>query len=115
MHASSTVVRAPSGLPPVECAPWCEDGNGHADAVAVEDQFCASAAEEVELLRQPSEYPRELARLHTYLARERFEAEPHVQVVLQERPLVDLTVDEAAALAESLLRLVRAAREEVAR
>ena len=34
----TTTERPP--LPPVVCAPWCEDGGGHTDAVFAEDQTC---------------------------------------------------------------------------
>lgn len=35
--------------PPVECAPWCEDGDGHPDEHNREDQKCWSPSEYVKL------------------------------------------------------------------
>ncbi len=32
----------PLTLPPIRCASWCWDGNGHIGAGHVEDQFCVS-------------------------------------------------------------------------
>lgn len=39
-------------LPPVECAPWCEDGDGHPFAFGVSDQACWSPAEYVDFAQQ---------------------------------------------------------------
>ena len=36
-------------VPPVECAPWCEDGDGHPDEHHREDQKCWSPSEYIKL------------------------------------------------------------------
>jgi hypothetical protein len=42
-------------LPPVMCAPWCEDGDGHANAVFREDQTCWGPATYVDLSLEPTQ------------------------------------------------------------
>ena len=38
-----------STLPPVECAPWCEDGTGHTDAWHPADQYCRVQTDDIPL------------------------------------------------------------------
>lgn len=40
---------------PVMCAPWCEDGDGHANAVFREDQTCWGPATYVDLSLEPTQ------------------------------------------------------------
>ncbi len=52
MHTTheDSVSRAPSGVAnetpggpaPIQCAPWCSDGDGHSDEIFREDQRCYS-------------------------------------------------------------------------
>lgn len=44
----------PKLLPPVECAPWCVDGDGHADAGHTDDQWCTSISFPVDLTLEGS-------------------------------------------------------------
>lgn len=70
-------------LPPVECAPWCEDGSGHTDAGASGDQYCRLTGEDVELSREQyvewdkGVWARE--KLHTTVFRDLFE-EPYLEI-----------------------------------
>lgn len=40
-------------VPAIECAPWCEYGDGHPDSFCREDQTCFSPASYVDLTLQP--------------------------------------------------------------
>lgn len=40
-------------IPPVECTPWCEYGDGHIDATEQGDQVCYSHPTEFELISYP--------------------------------------------------------------
>jgi hypothetical protein len=42
-------------LPHIKCAPWCEDGDGHASADHPDDQYCSAGFAEIELARHPEE------------------------------------------------------------
>jgi hypothetical protein len=56
---------APATLPPVTCAPWCTDGEGHRDELMWEDQYCSSDEVRVEVSAMPVvETARGLDRSH---------------------------------------------------
>ena len=119
MHAiiaEHTARRTPNPLPPVDCAPWCEDGDGHTDRVLhPRDQYCASVDYSVPMTREPlvegtEEGTRELDTLRAYLIRERFEAEAHIELGRGDMAGVELTPAEALELARVLTLLAGAAR-----
>ena len=94
-------------LPPIDCAPWCEDGNGHTDAEHPDDQSCVAGYVEFPFARGPQEvvkgsgmfYPRSMT---LSLQRDTF-ADPFV--TLWQSGLVELTATEARQVAEHLLHL----------
>jgi hypothetical protein len=49
-QAVTTTERHP--LPPVVCAPWCEDGDGHTGSLFREEQTCWGQADYVDLSRE---------------------------------------------------------------
>jgi hypothetical protein len=54
MPAGTAVIQdgrsaTPETLPPVQCQPWCEYQDGHANEGLVEDQFCSSVELQVPL------------------------------------------------------------------
>lgn len=108
-------VDAPAVLPAIECAPWCLDGSGHADAIFPEDQVCRGETVEVPLTRLPmvevgtDEWTREA--VHLYLLRHAGALMTTVEVYRGDLgETVSMTVDEAEALGESLLAAARRAR-----
>jgi hypothetical protein len=42
-------------LPPIVCAPWCEDADGHPDTFLREDQTCWGPATYVDLSLEPTQ------------------------------------------------------------
>ena len=112
---------APSGfasvapLPAVVCAPWCVDGSGHTDAHFPEEQVCRGETEHVELTRLPlvevadDVWQRE--SVHLYPLRHAGALMTTVEMYRGELgETVSLTVDEAEALARTLLRAVEQIR-----
>lgn len=101
-------------LPAVECAPWCQDGDGHTDALFVGDQFCMSETQRLELRAEQlqgfgqDEYGRSV--LDVALSRKAYSTRTLVDLVHSDRHQISLTIDEAEALAAELDRLVKAAR-----
>lgn len=45
LHADPTNTQSRTTLPPVQCTPWCERGNGHPDETHRADQVCMSRSE----------------------------------------------------------------------
>lgn len=96
-------------LPPVECTSWCTHGDGHTEQMFPEDQYCVSASISVDLLRErPVEG--QLDNLSAQLYRERFEAEPHVEVHQGDGKVASMTLDEAESFSRQLLVMVGRAR-----
>jgi hypothetical protein len=94
-------------LPPIVCAPWCEDGDGHTDALFREDQVCRILSVTdggIPLSRHGYvEYDGGrlgLDRLHVALFRDLFE-EPYFEVGTESNG-VKLTPDEARDLVRVL-------------
>ena len=103
---------------PVECTPWCTDGDGHADAETPDEQFCRSAAHTVELA-QASDGAGWRNRVHVHLYRDAMGVDnaggtvldpPRIEVLGGgvEDPM-SLSTREARELGELLLRLAAAA------
>lgn len=101
-------------LSPVSCAPWCQDGNGHVDALHVDDQYCISNTASV---------PRSLAKLvewvsgswgmdywTVYLQREYDRTHATVQLGQGDDLTESLTPDEAEQLGRLLIELAEKAR-----
>jgi hypothetical protein len=102
-------------LPAVQCAPWCADGNGHANATHPLDQYCFSKERTVALIREDliegwTAGSLALDYLRGYLVLERFEAEAHIITARGDAAGPSMTLDEAAAWAHALLRLVETAQ-----
>lgn len=99
-----------TNLPPIECAPWCEDGAGHGDRTSPEDQYCSALYLELELARDPVQvaedgpYFRRTANLN--LERDPF-GEPYVSAYIQNG---NLTLDEAEEIGKRMLEQVELAR-----
>ena len=111
----STIVSELSTLPPVECAPWCEDGDGHPNAWHPADQWCGSPEVIVGLTRHAlvdwSDDSKRLDVARAYLVRERFAAVTHLNLTHGDDSGMELTLEEAETFARGLLRLVETARE----
>ncbi|MCW2737905.1 hypothetical protein [Nocardioides sp.] len=108
----TTTSPAPATLPAVTCAPWCLDGNGHADVPFPEDQVCRGDTVEIELTHRPlvqvdeETWTRETVRL--YLLRHPGALRTSVEMYRGELgETVSLTVDEAEALGRALLDAVQ--------
>lgn len=121
MNAVSTTPTAPVSetLPPVECAPWCEDGAGHTDAFHPLDQYCYSPTERISLIRQDviegiEEGSHMLDYLCVYLLRDRFDAEPHIALGHADMAVAALTPAEALELARLLTLHAGAAQAHTA-
>jgi hypothetical protein len=98
-------------ISPIVCAPWCQDGDGHPNEHALEDQTCWGDAGYVPLSLEPADvdqagdpYPARVGamahRLHPRAA-----AEVYLHADLPEWNMdvaVHLTAEEARALAEAL-------------
>ena len=94
-------------LPAIECAPWCEYDTGHADADALEDQWCWGPTHVVKLTRMPvrSFYGKDglrdqwLDNLNVFLARQA-EGVTHVAFHRDEDRGVQVTIGEVEELRE---------------
>jgi hypothetical protein len=116
-----TTSPVPGALPPVKCASWCTDGDGHVNERHAHDQVCYSEQVEVPLLREPlvemvtvdGDRRWVLDDARATLIRERFEGEPHVDLKRGEcGPGMSLTLDECETFGNALLALVSAARQD---
>lgn len=106
---------APGLLPGVTCAPWCVDGGGHTQAHFPEEQVCTGETVDVELTRLPlvevGEDAWERDAMHLYLLRRAGALMTTVEMYRGELgESMSLTLDEAEALGQALLRNVRSAR-----
>ncbi len=107
-------------LTPVDCTPWCTEGDGHTDAEAPDEQFCRSAPHVVEVASaydaggRPSR-----SRLFVHLYRDAA-SEGHPGAAALDRPRIELVAPgaedalsfstrEARELGELLLRLAATA------
>jgi hypothetical protein len=115
MNAVSCTPAAPvrESLPPVQCAPWCEDGDGHTNARHVDDQWCSSTENRVSLTRTPMvllcDDSWRLDYVTTYLVRDAYEVGARINLSRGEDAGVYLTPDEARELGETLIRLAEQA------
>jgi len=112
---AQTEAPAPASLPPVVCAPWCVDGDGHTDARFPEDQVCRGETVEVELSHRPlvqvdeDTWARET--VHLYLLSHPGALRTTVEMYRGELgETVSFAVDEAEALGQALLQAVQSTR-----
>jgi hypothetical protein len=106
---------APPQIPPVECAPWCCDGSGHAGAIHPDDQYCISEGARVMLTAEKLvEYDKGvygLGQVDVYASREAYSIRPLVKVVHNEdgrEGSITLTTGEARELVSALSVIVEA-------
>jgi len=105
---------APATLPPVTCAPWCTDGEGHRDELLWEDQYCSSDEVRVEVSAMPVvETARGLDRSHLLVGLTTGEPGTPARLTLNTDNLhqthdINLTFLEATHLAFSVLALTGA-------
>jgi hypothetical protein len=92
-------------LPPIECTPWCADGNGHPGCNFLEDQWCGG----VELRSPASRYPDVLMSdgvtepEYVTVYAMRLPGEPaHIAVGRGEEPVIAMTPDEARQVIEHM-------------
>lgn len=100
------------GLPPIVCAPWCREGDGHAAAWHQDDQWCCSEGAVTQLTRMPlRHYELEawLDNLLVHLARE-YEGSAYVCLSHDGDPAIKLSLDEAEKFARDILAEVALAR-----
>jgi hypothetical protein len=106
-------------LAPVQCTPWCEDGAGHTDAEAPDEQFCRSAPHTVELAETPDGAGGTWrSRMYLNLYRDAEDDErsgatrldrPRIEVVGPGADTLSLSAGEARTLARTLLELAATA------
>lgn len=102
-------------LPPVACAPWCEAGDGHTDALHPDDQWCHSTTQRIGLSRYPlitwNDGRRSMDFAHAYLGRES-DGSAYITTGYSETIGMNLTPDEALEYARVLTELAERARGE---
>jgi hypothetical protein len=102
-----TVDQLPTQLPPVECTPWCREGDGHVDEWHPDDQQCDSAGHVIALSKVPLVPMSDGARcrdwLEVHLARDSAgRTEIRVQNEVTIGFLLKMTPGEARLLAAAL-------------
>lgn len=93
-------------LPPVDCAPWCVDHDGHPGATHQVDQWCGSDGQTVNVNYYPAVEQQDGSHVPervTVFGMCRPSMQAWVQVTLGDLDLVRLTPDEACELAQALL------------
>jgi hypothetical protein len=107
--------------PPVECKPWCVEGDGHPNEQLRADQFCISQAREVVLHAWPKvelnelgeQVPSQIAVVLTA----NIDEPMHIEVVLDDIAghiaNFNMTCEEAHDLAIDLLLLVAQAKGKI--
>jgi len=98
--------------PAVDCADWCKEGDGHADAH--DGQLCSSDSLTALLSRYPLLGVGKGARVRDHLIGtlhlEAGASSPHVVVSHNATMMIDLSLEDAARLAVVLLTLAERAR-----
>lgn len=114
---SATVATEVATLPPVVCADWCRDGNGHPDAWHPSDQYCTTDGQRIELEAEPlvtgtyaGTHYIDKPCLDVYLSREAYSIRALIHLSHNEETGPKLTPSEAIALGEILVRLGREAQ-----
>ena len=95
-------------LAPIDCEPWCTQGDGHTDARHPGDQFCTGADARVNLTRHPllegGDGTWDQDHMRLYLLRENDARTTTVELCHNEQTGVSLTPAEAIALGHALVR-----------
>jgi len=102
-RAKATEIRT---LPPVDCAPWCVDHDGHPGVTHQVDQWCGSDAQTVNVSYYPAVEQTDgsyIPERVTVFGMCRPSMQAWVQVTLGDLEGVQLTPDEARELAQALL------------
>ena len=105
-RAKATEIRT---LPPVDCAPWCVDHDGHPGATHQVDQWCGSDGQTVNVNYYPAVEQQDGSHVPervTVFGMRRPSMQAWVQVTLGDLDLVRLTPDEAREFAYALLTVV---------
>ena len=95
---------------PLECQPWCRDGDGHPGERVREDQWCLGIEQRVYLSTEPTEFlsdgnTREPC-LNTYLLRQADDTAPRVFIGHGGRFGKAATLEETRTFALEILTLV---------
>ncbi len=96
-------------FPAVECAPWCQVGDGHTDVLGPEDQWCHSVSDDVYLSRRSlvrmTSGTWQQDRLEVRIERDSGARDPHIALVDETQPpQVPLSIREARDLAAKINR-----------
>lgn len=106
-RAKATKIRT---LPPVDCAPWCVDHDGHPGVTHQVDQWCGSDAQTVNVSYYPAVEQTDgsyIPERVTVFGMRRPSMQAWVQVTFGDLDLVQLTPDEARDLAYALLEVTQ--------
>jgi Domain of unknown function (DUF6907) len=105
---------ARAGCTPLECQPWCRDGDGHPHERAREDQWCLGIEFRVPLSTEPTEFLSDgtiqQPYLNTYLLRQADDTAPRVFIGHGGRSGKSATLAEARKFALEILTLVDSQR-----
>jgi hypothetical protein len=119
-----TASKVDNPMPPVQCTPWCEEGDGHPNEAFREDQKCWSPAEYVDLSLHEAESDEDFSQSVGVMAR-RNDAGTVVYVHLRDikQPYdgipfpynyldmsLHLTAEEAERIAGALLEVAKLVR-----
>ena len=95
---------------PLDCQPWCRDGDGHPDARTREDQWCFGVEDRVLLSTEPTEFLSDgntlAPYLNTYLLRQADDTGPRVFIGYGGTSGKPATAEEARRFALEILTLV---------
>lgn len=115
MGAAMTAVPRPFA-PPVECAPWCENGDGHPTTFTRDDQKCWSRSQYIKLSLEPpvreadGEYPQTIGAM----ARREADGSGHVYVHLDGIKLSGASIPWPYNILDHCVQLTAAEAEELA-
>ena len=114
---ASASAPANASTPPIDCAAWCADGQGHSDAHP-EDQYCSAAYMEIELTRERPQEVLPGSRLYFRqaivigLEQDPF-SEPVTTLSLDGATSVHLSADETRQLRDHLSLIIGIADPDV--
>ena|SRR5215210_3347429 len=100
-------------LPPVDCTPWCQAGDGHTSTTHQNDQWCFSEARRIDLGAMPlntfNGEPEGRQTIDAYLAREHNARTATIEVCHNESTAIIYTPAEALEHARHLTELAMVA------
>jgi hypothetical protein len=95
---------------PVQCQPWCQEGDGHPDEGTPEDQWCFGVEHRVHLSTEPTVLMADASMqeqyLCTYLLRHADDTAPRVFIGFEQECGRSATLDEARRFALAVLARV---------